>query len=44
MKSKAVTIDGHLVKINSEGIIFRLNGGGSWVQISNKDLYILIKG
>ena len=42
MKSKAVTIDGHLVKLDSDGMIFRLNGEGVWVQISNKELYELI--
>ena len=42
MRSKAVTIAGHLIKINSEGMIFRLNGNGIWVEISNKELYELI--
>ena len=42
MRGKAVTIAGHLIKINSEGIIFRLNGNGIWVEISNKELYELI--
>lgn len=29
-KSKAVTINGYLVKIDSDGMIFRLNGSGVW--------------
>ena len=41
-KSKAVTIDGHLVKIDSDGLIFRLNGTGVWNQISNVELFNLI--
>lgn len=40
--AKAVTIAGHLIKINSEGHIFRLNGLGTWVQISNKELYQIV--
>ena len=43
-RSKAVTIDGHLIQIDSDGMIFRLNGKGQWVQITNKELYQLIEG
>ena len=42
IKSKAVTIAGHLIKIDSDGMIFRLNGNGIWIEISNKELYELI--
>lgn len=42
MKSKAVTIGGHLIKIDSDGLIFRLNGIGVWNQISNVELFNLI--
>jgi len=41
-KSKAVTINGYLVKIDSDGLIFRLNGIGVWNQISNVELFNLI--
>jgi len=41
--SKAVTIGGHLVKIDSHGKIFRLNGVGVWNEITNIELYNLIK-
>tara|TARA_R110000823_G_scaffold277257_1_gene395807 strand:- start:669 stop:806 length:138 start_codon:yes stop_codon:yes gene_type:complete len=40
--SKAVVIAGHLIKIDSDGMLFRLNGMGTWVQISNVELYVLI--
>ena len=43
MKSKAVTIDGNLIKIDSDGIIFRLNGNGIWKQITNVELYHLVE-
>ena len=43
MKSRAVTIDGFLVKIDSDGMLFRLNGLGVWVQISNVELYQLLE-
>ena len=42
MYSKAVTIDGHLVKIDSDGMLFRLNGNGLWQQITNVELFTLI--
>ena len=42
-KSKAVTIDGHLIQIDSDGMIFRLNGNGIWEQITNVDLYTLVE-
>lgn len=42
-KSKAVTIDGHLIKIDSDGMIFRLNGNGIWQQITNVELYTLVE-
>lgn len=41
-KSKAVTIDGHLIKIDSDGMIFRLNGNGIWQQITNVELFDLV--
>ena len=41
-KSRAVVIDGHLLKIDSDGMLFRLNGNGTWVQISNVELYELV--
>lgn len=41
-KSKAVTIDGHLIKIDSDGMIFRLNGNGIWQQITNVELFNLV--
>lgn len=40
--SKAVAIAGNLIKIDSDGMLFRLNGLGTWVQISNKELYQLV--
>lgn len=40
--SKAVTIDGHLVKIDSDGMLFRLNGNGLWQQITNVELFNLV--
>ncbi len=40
--SRAVTIAGHLIKIDSDGMLFRLNGLGTWVQISNVELYELV--
>tara|TARA_R110001606_G_scaffold383070_1_gene545193 strand:- start:568 stop:738 length:171 start_codon:yes stop_codon:yes gene_type:complete len=43
MKSKAVTIGGHLIKIDSDGMIFRLNGSGVWKQITNVELYHLVQ-
>jgi len=42
MNGKAVTINGHLVKLSEKGIFFRLDGNGVWVQISNTDLFKLI--
>lgn len=39
---KVVTISGHLIKINSKGAIFRLNGKGSWVLITNIALFELV--
>lgn len=39
---KAVTIDGHLVKLDERGTFFRLDGNGVWTQVSTKDLYNLI--
>ena len=44
MKAKAITIDGHLVRLDDKGTFFRLNGNGVWVQISTKQLYALIDG
>lgn len=44
MKGKAITIDGHLVRLSDEGIFFRLNGNGKWAEISTKQLYALIDG
>ena len=41
--SKAITIDGHLVKIDSDGMLFTLNGNGTWVQISNVELFKLLQ-
>ena len=41
-KSKAVTIDGHLIKIDSDGMIFRINGNGIWEQITNVELFDLV--
>jgi len=41
-RAKAVTIAGHLIKIDSDGMLFRLNGLGIWVQISNVELYELV--
>lgn len=40
--ARAVTIAGHLIKIDSDGMLFRLNGLGTWVQISNVELYELV--
>ena len=42
-KSKAVTIDGHLIKIDSDGMIFRINGNGIWEQITNVELFELVE-
>tara|TARA_R100000231_G_scaffold139091_1_gene119182 strand:+ start:325 stop:462 length:138 start_codon:yes stop_codon:yes gene_type:complete len=41
-KSKAVTIDGHLIKIDEDGMIFRLDGKGIWKQITNVELFNLV--
>ena len=41
-KSKAVTIDGHLIKIDEDGMIFRLDGNGIWKQITNVELFNLV--
>tara|TARA_B110000902_G_scaffold261871_1_gene337570 strand:+ start:678 stop:809 length:132 start_codon:yes stop_codon:yes gene_type:complete len=43
MKSKAITIEGNLVKINDKGHFFRLNGNGVWVQINNEEIFKLLK-
>ena len=42
MRGKAITIDGHLVRLSDEGIFFRLNGDGKWTEVSTKQLYELI--
>lgn len=42
MKAKAITILGHLVKLNEKGHFFRLNGIGVWTQITSKELFKLI--
>ena len=39
---KAITVDGHLVRLDEKGRFFRLNGDGMWIQISTKELYELI--
>tara|TARA_R110000782_G_scaffold56557_1_gene118611 strand:+ start:888 stop:1043 length:156 start_codon:yes stop_codon:yes gene_type:complete len=43
MKAKAILIDGHLVKLDDKGTLFRLNGLGVWTQISTKELFNLIQ-
>jgi hypothetical protein len=39
---KAITIGGHLVRLDDKGTFFRLDGNGVWTQVSTKDLYNLI--
>ncbi len=41
-KHKTVTIDGKLVRVDENGSIYRLNGIGNWVEITNLDLWDLI--
>ena len=41
-KGKATTINGHLVKFDEDGKVYRLNGQGKWTEISTKQLYHLI--
>ena len=43
MKAKAITINGHLVKLDDKGTFFRLNGLGVWTQISTKELFNIIQ-
>ena len=42
VKSKAITISGHLVKLDEGGAFYRLDGNGVWTEISTKELYKLI--
>jgi hypothetical protein len=42
VKGKATTINGHLVKFDEDGKVYRLNGQGKWTEINTKQLYHLI--
>ena len=39
---KATSINGHLVRLSEDGEVYTLNGKGRWVEISTKQLYVLI--
>lgn len=41
-KAKALTLNGHLVKFDVEGRVYRLNSKGKWIEINTKELYHLI--
>jgi len=41
-KAKALTLNGHLVKFDVEGRVYRLNGKGKWTEMNTKELYQLL--
>jgi hypothetical protein len=42
MKLNIKKIGQHLMAVNSNGHIFKLNGNGVWVQLNNKELFKLV--